>query len=121
MDLVPILGIMIPILALMIPIIAILSAPAKGRAQQRERDEARRMYERIVRDKLDVIKTAVAMGYQQNELRELDARLEKLVGTQKLQELLEKAPSVPVAPPEAHDADLLEELDAVRRMQREKQ
>lgn len=116
-----ILALFIPILALMIPIVAILSSRTKDQGKERERIEARKMYERIVRDKLDVMKTAIAMGFQDNELKELDARLERLVGSEKMQELLDAKPSVPVAPTEALDAELTRELDAVRRMRSERQ
>jgi hypothetical protein len=53
-----------------------------------ERREIREQYERLAREKLDVLRTAVAMGYDQRELAELDARLEQHIGHDGLRELL---------------------------------
>ena len=96
-------------LGVMIGIIILASAiaksfmPAKGgrttgkaakgdwhadRVDAAQRSEALKTYERLAREKLDVIKTAVAMGYSENELAALDARLEKLIGEDKLKSLL---------------------------------
>jgi uncharacterized membrane protein YcjF (UPF0283 family) len=101
------------LMALAIPIVAFLVRPMTLRMEQSEREKARRMYERIVIEKLDVIKTAVAMGHSQNELAELDARLEKLIGAEELISLLdEKGPSPPAVPvdSELRDTDLGGEL-----------
>ena len=108
------LALMIPIIALMIPIVAILVKPFSDAMRRRERVEARKAYQRLVEEKLDVIKTAIAMGYGDAELRELDARLEKLVGTEKLKELLEVRPGVPVPDAELSDTDLAGELARAR-------
>lgn len=122
-DLVGVLALMIPLMALAIPIVAILVRPyAEGR-KIAERTAARKLYERLALEKLDVIKTAVAMGYTHDELKALDLRLEQLIGREQLQTLLsEKTPGAPTAPTEMQHAELTEELDAVRRMraQREK-
>jgi len=109
------LALMIPIIALMIPIVAILVKPFSDAMRRRERVEARKAYQRLVEEKLDVIKTAIAMGYGDAELRELDARLERLVGTDKLKELLEERPGVPVPDAELSDTDLASELARTRR------
>lgn len=110
--------ILIPLTALAIPIVAILVRPMTLRMQQSERERARKLYERIVLEKLDVIKTAVAMGHNRDELAGLDARLERLVGADKLASLLsESNPAVPATPVagELLDTDLDSELDALRR------
>ncbi|GEM_PF-1083133 len=110
--------ILIPLAALAIPIVAILVRPMTLRMQQSERERARKLYERIVLEKLDVIKTAVAMGHNRDELAGLDARLERLVGADKLAGLLsESKPATPSAPVtgELLDTDLDSELDALRR------
>ena len=78
------------------------------RLRARERAEARALYERVVREKLDVIKTAVTMGYSRQDLAALDARLEQLIGTDKLQALL-ATPDAPAAmPPSGLTQDLLD-------------
>lgn len=75
-------------------------------------DRAREVYERLAREKLDVIKTAIAMGQSDDQIRELDARLERLIGTEQLKSLLDaKKPEPPHAHPELHDADLIGEVD----------
>src|SRR5687768_11854871 len=93
--------ILIPMMALLIPIVAImgptLTEPFKQRMRMAERREARKLYERMMLEKLDVLKTGIAMGYSKDEMRELDARLERLIGSEKLKGLLEQDPK------EAHD------------------
>ncbi len=87
----------IPLTALFIPIVAItasfLTSRAKLKRDTIERAESRRLYEKIAMEKLDIIKTAISMGYKTDELAELDRRLEMLVGSEKMSELLaEPAP-----------------------------
>ena len=121
-ELVGALALMIPILALMIPMVAILSRQHVIGRKASERAEARKMYERLALEKLDVIKTAVAMGYKQDELGELYQRLEQLIGTEQLQALLsDEAPAVPTAPAGLQQAELTAELDEVRRLRAHRQ
>jgi len=116
-----IIWIWIPLTALAIPIVAILTGPVMLRMKQAERREARKLFERIVMEKLDVMKTAVAMGFEQNDLKDLDARLERLVGTNKLQGLLAgkdgPAPLEIQADSELHDTDLTAEIERLQRRQ----
>lgn len=109
--------ILIPLFALAIPIVAILVRPMTLRMQMSERERARKLYERVMMEKLDVIKTAVAMGHGKQELVELDERLERLVGADKLADLLSE--STPVMPQTASagefsSADLDHELQDLR-------
>jgi hypothetical protein len=86
------------------------------RIRAQDRADARALYERITRDKLDIIKTALTMGYDRKEMRELDARLEDLIGSDKLHALLEeKSPASPPLKSELLDADLSEELARIKR------
>lgn len=64
-------------------------SPITARVKMLERDKLRQMYEKLAMEKLDVIKTAVAMGYKQNELAELDEQLEKVIGSDAMQRVLE--------------------------------
>ena len=66
-----------------------LMGPITTRIKAGERERLRRMYERLALEKLDVIKTAVTMGYKQADLTELDSRLESVIGSQAMQRLLE--------------------------------
>jgi|WetSurMetagenome_2_1015567.scaffolds.fasta_scaffold967944_1 hypothetical protein len=110
------MALLIPIIAVCIPIVAILVKPYTDAAKLRERSDARKMYERLALEKLDVIKTAVAMGYAQSDLKELDARLERLIGAEQLQQLLDpKQPGVPQAQSEILHAELTDELEQMRR------
>ena len=110
------LALMIPIIAVCIPIVAIMVNPYRENLKKRERDDARKTYERIVMEKLDVMKTAIAMGQSGDDLEELDARLERLVGSDKLQGLLNpKMPKIPLADETLLDADLLEEVEHKKR------
>ena len=81
----------------------------RERIKARDRAEARAMVERLAEKRLEVIKDAITMGYGDAQLDRLDARLEKLVGPEKLQELLNETG-------EAHllDADLPPEGEAGR-------
>src|SRR5690242_11464287 len=56
-------------------------------ATQDERLKALEVYRQVASEKLDVIKTAIAMGYNEQELKRLDARLEQLIGAEALQQL----------------------------------
>ncbi|MCB1186274.1 ABC transporter ATP-binding protein [bacterium] len=113
---------LIPLTALMIPIIAILSSNIGGYFQRRERQEARAMYERIVREKLDVIKTAVAMGRDEDEIDMLDERLERLIGRREMSKLLgKKQPGVPEASHEVDSMDIDTELTRIKRRPRRRE
>lgn len=60
---------------------------------QAERIKALEVYRSLAKDKLDVIKTALAMGYKDDELKLLDERLERLIGRDALANIIEgKAP-----------------------------
>ena len=54
-----------------------------------ERREIREQHERLLREKFDVLKTAVAMGYGEQQLAELDARLAQHIGDEGLRQLLD--------------------------------
>jgi hypothetical protein len=60
------------------------------RHKRKERAEARKIYERLMHHKLEVVETALAMGYTQTELQQLDVRLAALVGADKMRSLLDK-------------------------------
>lgn len=98
------------------PPVAQDSAAEIERIRAQDRADARALYERITRDKLDVIKTALAMGADQQQLKELDARLEQLVGSDKLHALLEgRDTGAPPLKDELLDLDLSQELENLRR------
>lgn len=92
------------------------SAAEIERIRAKDRADARALYERITRDKLDVIKTALAMGASDTQLAELDARLERLIGSDKLHELLE-APDKGASQlaDKLLDIDLSQEVERLRR------
>lgn len=90
------IGLVAVIMVFSIPLAAIMSGPIKQALAQRERREARKLYERLTMEKLDVIKTAVAVGMDKGDLAELDMRLERLIGANQMQSLLlNKEPHVP--------------------------
>ena len=90
------------------------------RIRAKDRAEGREMYERVVREKLDVIKTALAMGYTQHEIQQLDQRLEQLIGSDKLQSLLDGR-AAPTPSCELLDADLSQELQAIKQAAQEQE
>lgn len=73
-------------------------------------------YERLAKEKLDVIKTALAMGYKDNELAALDARLEQLVGADKLTEILRGSGPEALASADLVDTQLDHEIERLRKM-----
>jgi hypothetical protein len=52
-----------------------------------DRQKALQVYESLAKEKLEVLKTALAMGYTQEDLARLDARLERLIGREQLEQL----------------------------------
>jgi len=85
-------------------------------SKYRERERARALYEKLMLEKLDVIKTAVAMGMQHAELTHLDRRLEQLIGAESMRTLLDGAnPQPPQAPSELVDTDLDHEVARLKR------
>jgi hypothetical protein len=113
-----ILALMIPVLALLIPIVAIAMAPVKQALKLRAQGDSRKLYERLAREKLDVLRTAITMGYKEDQLAELDARLERLVGADKLEGLLADKPQTPPIKAVLAQADLETEMERIRQATR---
>lgn len=112
------LALMIPIVALMIPIVGILTSLQRDGIKRAERTDARKLYERLALEKLDVMKTAVAMGYAADDLAALDKRLERLIGAEELKALLEMQPlGIPTGPTDLRQADLLHEMESLKHDQ----
>ena len=89
-------------------------------AKRREREGARRSYERMMSDKLDIIRTAIAMGYASDDISDLDARLERLVGADKLASLLDvKQPSAPPITADMLDTDIDAEVARLPKVELE--
>ncbi len=84
--------------------------------KQGERERGRETFERLTREKLDVIRTALAMGRSDDEILDLDKRLETLIGTEQMLGLLDpKEPKTPVASTQIRDADLVSEYDRLQK------
>lgn len=77
-----------------------------------ERDKALEVYRDLAKEKLDVMKNAIAMGYTESELESLDKRLEKLIGRDKLEEIIDGG--LPQADHDMLDKDLLRERQRLR-------
>lgn len=73
-------------------------------------------YERLAKDKLEVIKTALAMGYKDDDLAALDARLERLIGADKLTEILRGSGPEALASADLVDTQLDHEIERLRKM-----
>ena len=89
-----------------------------SRIKRQHDEKQRQMLERIMLEKLDIIKTAVAMGYSRNELDALDRRLEQLIGTEKLQGLL-RGDSVQLTSTELRSVELDTELQRLQAAKQE--
>lgn len=85
------------------------------RIRAAERAEARALYERLVREKLDVIRTALNMGAGEQELARLDLRLEELIGTDKLRALLNDPSTAPLPAAQLLDTDIEHERQALTK------
>ena len=77
-------------------------------ADRRERHKIREHYTTMVKEKLDVLKTALAMGRDADEIAELDKRLERLIGTEKMLQTLRE----PTAKDTAEMQQLANKLNA---------
>jgi len=89
-------------------------------SKYRERERARALYEKLMMEKLDVIKTAFAMGMQDNEIAQLDRRLEQLIGADSMRSLLDSnSPQPPQVTSDVVDTDL--EAEISRQQQSNKQ
>jgi hypothetical protein len=87
--------------------------------KQTHENKQRALYERVVLEKMDVIKTAVAMGYSQQELANLDRRLEQLIGAEQLQALQHGQAVQLKAGPELRAVELDSELRRLQMAARE--
>jgi hypothetical protein len=79
-----------------------------------DRQKALQVYENLAKEKLEVIKTALAMGYSQEDLARLDARLEALIGKDELQRLARG--EAPLASGDMLQTDLGEEQRRLKAM-----
>ena len=92
--------------------------------EQRKMLEA---YTELMKERLDVIKTAIAVGYEQEDLVDLDLQLEELIGADEMRALINpKAPAVPAAPvvpagqPRLVDADIAAEVERLQQKREER-
>jgi len=90
-------------------------SPEATRLRYQERASARELYERLVREKLAVVRDAVAMGYSEIELSKLDKRLAELIGEEDLKKLLSDSPETPVPTADLLDTDLATEVEKMRK------
>jgi len=91
-------------------------ARANLKTRLADRQKAIDTYRLLVQEKLDTIKTALAVGFKSEDLKELDERLEKLIGTDEMRVLLDtQNEKVPLAPVQLPDADLAGEIERLRK------
>jgi len=84
--------------------------------ERREREAVRRKFAELVKEKLDIIHTAVSMGYNRSDIAELDERLEKLIGSEKMLKTLKEAkPDEEANKQMMLNADLVAELETQRQ------
>jgi len=73
-------------------------------------------YERLAREKLEVIKTALTMGYSDDDLKRLDERLEKLIGKDKLAQIMRGDGPGAMADADLLDTQLDHELERLKQL-----
>lgn len=83
----------------------------------KDKAEARAAYERVILAKLEVMKTAVVMGFNDSELKALDQRLEALVGSDKVAGLVDPVATQALPSAELLDVDLQREVAHIRELQ----
>jgi hypothetical protein len=81
----------------------------------KHREQALQVYKELAKDKLDVVKTALAMGYKDDDIARLDARLESLVGQDKLAELIHGSGPEVLANADLLDTQLDNELQRLKQ------
>ena len=72
-------------------------------------------YKELAREKLEVIKTALAMGYKDDEIEKLDARLENLIGRDKLEQILRGQDPATLASVDLLDTQLDHEITRLKQ------
>jgi hypothetical protein len=101
---------------LLIALVIAIVMLATHHSKRSERERSRKMYEELVKEKLGVLKTAIAMNYSRDDIAQLDRRLEEVIGTEKMASLLDnKTPHPPKITPEMAQADLLGDLEDIRQ------
>jgi hypothetical protein len=85
--------------------------PVAYRGDPEQQKAALEAYKHAVSEKMDVLRTAINMGWGDEELKRLDARLEQLIGQDELKRLLEG--DIPAAQG-AQGMDAQQELSRLR-------
>ena len=89
---------MIPwVMILSIPLGALLVDAFKHILIAMERNHGRKLLRELTSEKLEVIKSAINMGYDADQIAKLDERLKSLVGEDHFKDLTGKSPHIPVA------------------------
>ena len=92
------------------------SLKASPAPQDTSSAKALEVYKELAKEKLEVIKTALAMGYSDAEIAQLDARLENLIGKDKLVELLKGGSAESIASADLVDTQLEREIERLRQL-----
>jgi hypothetical protein len=87
---------------------------ASNQVGSADRQKALQVYENLAKEKMDVMKTALAMGWNQDDLSRLDARLEKLIGKEQLQQLARG--EVPIASADLQTSSVSRETALLREI-----
>ena len=74
-------------------------------------------YRLLMQEKLETVKTALAVGFTLEDLKILDERLEQLIGADEMRALIDpKEPRVPLVPTRLVDADLSSEIERLHQV-----
>jgi len=92
------------------------SVKTQSAPQESSSAKALEVYRELAKEKLEVIKTALAMGYSDAEIAKLDARLENLIGREKLVELLKGGSAEAIASADLVDTQLEREVERLRQL-----
>ena len=79
--------------------------------------QALEVYRELAKDKLEVIKTALTMGYKDEEIARLDARLEAMIGKDKVEALLKGGSPEALASADLLDTQLESEMRRLKQVQ----
>jgi hypothetical protein len=70
--------------------LGVLVHPFLVAMRNKERQRDRDLLQALAREKLDVLKSAIAAGYDEEQLAQLDRRLAKLLGSEQFRSLVEE-------------------------------
>ncbi|MCC7477809.1 hypothetical protein IT575_05065 [bacterium] len=90
-------GIVLAWSAGVVSVLGVLLHPLLVAMRNKERQRDRELLLRLVQEKLDVLRSAIAAGYDEEQMLALDSRLERLIGSAQFTDLVREIGTHPDA------------------------